>query len=68
MRFRVLHRCCFIHDKFSFFNNLDLIVDKPLGWRFIGPCELFEALPGEGSLSCVTPPPPHTHTLEKKIK
>lgn len=54
MRFQVLHRCCFIHDKFSSFNNLDLIADKPLRWRFIGPCKLFEGLPGEGSLSCVS--------------
>lgn len=55
MRFRVLHRCCFIHDKFSSFNNLDLITDKPLRWRFIGSCKLFEGFPGEGSLRCVRP-------------
>lgn len=55
MRFRVLHRCCFIHDKFSSFNNLDLIADKPLRWRFIGSCKLFEGFPGEGSLRCVRP-------------
>lgn len=55
MRFRVLDRCCFIHDKFSSFNNLDLIADKPLRWRFIGSCKLFEGFPGEGSLRCVSP-------------
>lgn len=63
MRFWVLHQCCFIHDKFSSFNNLDLIADKPLRWRFIGPCKLFEGLPGEGSLSCASL---YFHFKEKK--
>lgn len=66
MRFRVFHWRCFIHDKFSSFNNLDLIADKPLRWRFIGPCKLFEGLPGEGSLSCVSGF--IFHTLKKNMK
>lgn len=38
-----------LHNIFSTFNNFDLIRDKLLSWRFIGPCKLCEGLPGEAS-------------------